>query len=63
MSIEFTLNSVTIQSDQIQEQFPDLVSVIYPHRPAPKKTKRRRRKKKLTAGPLIQEIINSIQAE
>ena len=60
MTIEFTINSVTIQTEDIREQFPDIVSVIYPHLPAPKKPKRRQRRKRKTAGPLIQAIIDGI---
>ena len=62
MSIEFIFNTVTVQHDQIQEQFPHLVSMVNSYLPAKETHKRRRRKKKLTAGPLIQEIIDSIDS-
>ena len=62
MSIEFTLNSVTIQSDQIQEQFPHLVSMVNSYLPAKETPKRRKGKERKTVGALIEEIIDGIDS-
>ena len=61
MSIEFIFNSVTIQSDQIQEEFPFLVDGISEYLPVHKTPKKRKRRKKKTAGSLIEEIIADVE--
>ena len=63
MSIEFTIQSVTLQPEDIQEKFPGLVFELGQYLPTQKKTKRRRRKRKkgITVGSLIKEIIDSIE--
>ena len=61
MAIEFIFNTVTVQSgDQIWEQFPGLIGVVNSYFPKKKKYKRRKRKK-ILAGDLITEIIDSIE--
>ena len=61
MRIEYIFNSVTIQPDQIQEYFPALAMMINSSMPKQKTPKRRKpRKKKQIIGPLIQDIIDSI---
>lgn len=62
MSIEFTIQSITLQPEDLQEYFPALAMMINSSLPVQKKIKRRKRKRKKgkTVGPLIQEIIDSI---
>ena len=59
--IEFKIQSVVLQDGEVQEQFPDLYSVINSYLPKRKSPKRRRRKKKETVDSLINEIIDSIE--
>ena len=62
MSIEFKVQSVILQSEDIQEQFPALLSALQSYLPKQKTPKRRKpRKKRITAGVMIQEIIDSIE--
>jgi len=62
MSIEFKIQSITLQSEDIQEQFPNLISMVESYLPTQKTSKKRRpRKKRITAGVMIQEIIDSIE--
>ena len=61
MSIEIQFNSMTIQPQDIQEQFPNLIAIVDSYLPQKKKRKRRKRKSKETVGSLIQEIIDSIE--
>ncbi len=64
MSTEYKFQSVVLQSEDIQEYFPDLISMMNSYLPKQKTPKRRRsRKKKETVGPLIQEIIDSIETK
>ena len=61
MSIEITIQSITLQPEDLQEQFPALISMVNSYLPKRKTPKRRKpRKKKEKIGPLIQEIIDSI---
>ena len=60
MKIEFQFNSVQIDPQEIQEQFPDLISMVNSYLPKKKTPKRRKRKATITAGQLINEIIDSI---
>ena len=61
MAIEFTFKTITIQSDQIEEQYPFLISELGLCLPIPKTSKRRKRKRKnRTVGSLINEIIDSL---
>ena len=57
MEIQFQYNSVQIDS---QENLPALISMANSYLPKKKAPKRRRRKMKETVGPLIQDIIDSI---
>ena len=61
MSIEFTFRTITIQSDQVQDQYPFLISDVTKCLPQRKTPKRRKRKKRKTAGCLIEEIIADIE--
>ena len=61
MSIEFKIQSVILKSDDLQEQFPGLITMMNSYLPKRKTPKRRKRKTKETVGPLIQEIIDSIE--
>ena len=64
MSIEFKIQSITIQPEDLQEQFPGLITALQSYLPTQKTPKKRRpRKKRLTAGHLIQEIISDIEKE
>jgi hypothetical protein len=61
MSIEFKIQSVTLQSEDIQEQFPCLISMMNSYLPQRKTPKIRKRKSKETVGSLIEEIIADIE--
>ena len=61
MSIEFKIQSVTLQYEDIQEHFPALLAMVSNSLPKKKKTRRRKRKPKVTAGQLINEIISDIE--
>ena len=61
MSIEFKIQSVTLQSADIQEHFPCLISMMNSYLPKRKNTKRRKRKKGETVGSLIEEIIADVE--
>ena len=63
MEIEIQFNSVMMDMKELQEQFPELAMMIQSSLPQKKKSKRRKRKKKKTVGPLIQEIIDSLDIE
>ena len=59
--IEFTIQSITLQPEDIQKYFPALAVMIDSSMAKRKRSKRRKpRKKRITAGHLIQEIIDSI---
>ena len=60
MKIEFELQSVILRNEDIQEKFPALVPMINSYLATQRTPKRRKRKNKKTVGPLIQEIIDSI---
>ena len=59
--IEFTIQSVQIDQQELQEKFPDLLTMVNSYLPKKKTPKRRKRKPKITAGQLIQEIITAIE--
>jgi hypothetical protein len=61
MGIEFTIQSVQIDQQEIQEYLPNIISAIQSSPVLPKKRKRRKRKPKITAGQLIQEIISDVE--
>ena len=62
MSIELIFNSVTVQYEDILEQFPVLYSQLNEYLPSPKKRRqRRKRKQKVTLGSLIKPIIDSLE--
>ncbi|MHC4256949.1 MAG: hypothetical protein ACYSO7_07390 [Planctomycetota bacterium] len=62
MTIEIQFNSVTLQYEDIQEHFPELIPMINSSLPQKKKPKRRKRKKKKTVGMLIDEIQENISS-
>ena len=64
MSIEIKFNTVTISPQDIQEKYPELISVMNSYLPAKKIRKRRRarRTQKLVTA-LINDIIDSIDTE
>jgi len=59
MSIEFTIQSVTLTNEQVQQYFPALAMLLNSSMPKRKRAYRKRKKK--TIGPMIQEIIDSIE--
>lgn len=61
MKIEFQFNTVAVQPQEMQEQFPGLISTVNSYLPKRKTYKRRKYKKKKTVGSLINEIIDSIE--
>ena len=61
MKIELQFNSVSVQSDQVQDQYPFVISDVNKCLPVKRTRKRRKRKKGKTAGSLIQEIIADIE--
>ena len=61
MKIELQFNSVTIQPQDIQEIFPNIISSIGPYPEIHKTPKRRKQRSKKTMGSLIAEIIDSIE--
>lgn len=62
MSIEYKFQSVVLQSEDIQEYFPNLIAMVESYLPKQKTPKRRKpRKKRITAGVMIQDIIDSIE--
>ena len=56
--IEFTIQSIQIDPQDIQEYFPALAMML--NSSMLKKRRSYRKRKKETVGPLIQEIIDSI---
>ena len=61
MKIELQFNSVTIQPQDIQEYFPNIISAIGSYPVIQKTLKRRKPRRKKTVGSLITEIIDSIE--
>jgi hypothetical protein len=62
MRIEFIRQTITLTNEQIHEQLPALLAMInssLQQKKAPKRRKPRKKKEKI--GPLIQEIIDSIE--
>ena len=63
MRIEYKSQSITLQPGDLQEQFPGLISMMNSYLPKRKTSKKRKykKKKRLTAGMMINEIIDSIE--
>ena len=61
MGIEIQFNSVMVDPQKLQEQFPNLISAIRYYSQTQKPLKRRKRKKKKTVAVLIDEILDEIQ--
>ena len=62
MSIEYKFQSVVLQSEDIEKQFPGLASMVNSYLPKKKKYKRKK-KNRITVGNLIDEILADIQVE
>ena len=62
MTIEFVINTVTIQAKDMGN-YQKLISQYLPVQKPPKKRKTRRRKKKMPASVFIDEIIESLAVE
>ena len=60
MSIELQFNSVILQYQDIQEQFPELAMMMQSSLPKKKKSLRKKRENKKTVGYLIDEIKENI---
>ena len=64
MSINFKLQSVVFQYDEIQEKFPELIPIINSYLTEQKLPKKRKpRKKKKTVADRIDEIIDSLETK
>ena len=64
MKIEFQLQTIRIEPEDVEENFSNLFSVVRSYRPNHKSPKRRRpRRKYRTASILIDEIIDSIETK
>ena len=61
MTIEFKIQSIILESEDLQEKFPDLISMMNSYLPKRKTPKRRKPRKRKTMGSLIEEIIDSIE--
>ena len=61
MTIEIQFRSVTIQPAEMQENHPEIFSVLQPYLPVRKSSKRRKpRKKRQTVASLIDTLIEDI---
>ena len=63
MTIELQFNSVILQYDELQEQFPELLPMVNSYLPQKKLSRRKKRKKKITVASMIDEIIDNINRE
>ena len=63
MEIEFQFNSIVVSQQELQEKYPGLVSMMNSYLPAKKTPKRRARRRKKKVSSLIDDIIDSIDAE
>ena len=63
MEIEFQFNSIVVSQQELQEQFPNLVSMMNSYLPAKKPVKRRAKKRKKKVSSLIDNIIDSIDGK
>ena len=61
MSIQITFQSITIQTDEMQENLFGLGYELGRYNSSPKIPKRRKRKKVELIGPLIDEIIEDVE--
>ena len=61
MSIEFKIQSVTLQSEDLQEQFPNLIPSINYFLQSQNIPKKRKYRKRKTVGSLIDEIIADVE--
>ena len=63
MVIELQFNSVIIQPDDMQENYPHMFSALKPYLPVQKSPKRRRpRKKRQTVAHLIDALVENIDS-
>ena len=63
MSIEFKIQSVVLRTEDIQEQYPNLVSMINSYLPSQNISKKRKYRKRKTAAVLIDEILADIETK
>ena len=63
MTVELQFNSVILQYDELQEQFPELLPMVNSYLPQKKLSRRKKRKKKKTVASMIDEIIDNINRE
>lgn len=61
--IEFKIQSVVLRTEDIQEQYPNLVSMIHSYLPTQNTPKKRKYRKRKTVAVLIDQIIADIQTE
>jgi hypothetical protein len=63
MSIEYKFQTVVLQYEDVQEQFPDIISMVNSHLPQKKiYRKRKPRKNRETVSDLINALIDSIDS-
>ena len=63
MTIKFKIQSVILRSEDIQEQYPNLISSINYFLQSQNKPKKRKYRKRKTVGVLIDQIIDDIQTK
>ena len=61
MTIKFKIQSVILRSEDIQEQYPNLISSINYFLQSQNKPKKRKYRKRKTVGSLIDEIIADVE--
>ena len=61
MKIEFQFNSVSVNPQDIGENYPNIISAMDFYPVIQKTPKRRKPRKKKTVGVLIDEIIDSLE--
>ena len=63
MSIEFKTQTILLNTEEIQQQYPELIPAILSYISKKTPIKKKPRKKRKTVGSLIAEIIDSIETE
>ena len=63
MSIELEFNTTTIQQQDIEEIYPNLISKIQSYLQTQKTPKKRKYRKRKTVSHLIDEILDDIQTK
>ena len=62
MSIEYIIQSVVLRYEDVQEQFPDIVSMVKFHLPQKKIYQKRKPRKRQTVAHLIDALIDNIDS-